>query len=50
MLVAGQPPTTSRAVIDACRPYERLATFPPVAQGDPAYLAEIRGRFGHLID
>jgi UbiD family decarboxylase len=50
MLAPGAPPITSRAVIDACRPYERLATFAPVAQSDPAYLATIRDRWQHLID
>ncbi|MFI5587319.1 hypothetical protein ACIA5G_19885 [Amycolatopsis sp. NPDC051758] len=26
--VAGEPPYNSRAIIDACRPFERLDTFP----------------------
>jgi UbiD family decarboxylase len=49
MLPEGATPYNSRAVIDACRPWERLATFPPVAESDPAYLAEIRSRWGHVL-
>jgi hypothetical protein len=36
-------------VIDACRPWERLSSFPPVAESDPAYLAEVRSRWGHVL-
>ena len=35
----------SRVVIDACIPYERLETFPRVAQTSPELAAEIRARF-----
>ena len=35
----------SRVVIDACIPYERLETFPRVAQTSPKLAAEVRARF-----
>ena len=35
----------SRVVIDACIPYERLETFPRVAQTSPELAAEVRTRF-----
>ena len=38
----------SRVVINACRPYERLATFPPVAQTSPELAAEIRKKFPNV--
>ena len=49
MLPTGEPPFNSRAVIDACRPWERLSSFPRVAESDPAYLAEIRARWGGVL-
>jgi 3-polyprenyl-4-hydroxybenzoate decarboxylase len=45
MLAPGAPPFTSRAVIDACRPWERLSSFPKVAQSDPGYPSEVRARW-----
>jgi UbiD family decarboxylase len=33
-------PYMNRALIDACRPYEKLATFPEVAQASPALVRE----------
>ena len=35
----------SRVVIDACIPYERLDTFPQVAQTSPELAAEMRRKF-----
>jgi UbiD family decarboxylase len=49
MLPEDAPPYNSRAVIDACRPYHRLATFPRVAESDPAYLARVRERWGEYL-
>ena len=49
MLPEGAPLFNSRAIIDACRPWERLSTFPKVAESDPAYLAEIRARWGEVL-
>ncbi|GIF19012.1 4-hydroxy-3-polyprenylbenzoate decarboxylase [Actinoplanes tereljensis] len=49
MLPGGATPFNSRAVIDACRPWERLASFPRVAESDPAYLAEVRARWAGVL-
>lgn len=49
MIPPGAPPFTSRAVIDACRPWESLADFPPVAQGDPARLREVAARWHAVL-
>jgi hypothetical protein len=38
-----------RLIIDACRPYDRRETFPPVARLDPAEAARIRGRWASLF-
>jgi 4-hydroxy-3-polyprenylbenzoate decarboxylase len=38
-----------RLIIDACRPYDRLASFPAVARLDPTEAAEIRGRWSALF-
>ena len=46
MLADGATPHNSRAIIDACIPYERRSTFPLVAQSDPAYLRVIAERWG----
>jgi len=40
----------SRAVIDACRPYERLADFPKVARATPELLEAVHAKFGHILD
>jgi 4-hydroxy-3-polyprenylbenzoate decarboxylase len=50
MLVPGDPQFNSRAIVDACRPWERLDTFPQVAESDPAYLREIRERWHSVLD
>jgi UbiD family decarboxylase len=39
----------ARMVIDACRPWERLATFPRVAQASPELRARVRTRFPDLF-
>jgi len=49
MLVPDAPPYNSRAVIDACRPYERLQSFPKVAQSDPAYLRQVMARWESVL-
>ncbi|MDP6558613.1 MAG: UbiD family decarboxylase [Candidatus Binatia bacterium] len=38
----------SRAIIDACRPYEHLQRFPPVATSSPDYLEKVREKFPWL--
>ncbi len=40
----------SRVVIDACIPYERLETFPRVAQTSPELAAEVRSRFPDVFE
>ena len=35
----------SRAIIDACRPFEWIDEFPRVAEADPAYLREIQAKW-----
>jgi 4-hydroxy-3-polyprenylbenzoate decarboxylase len=49
LLVPGETPHNSRAVIDACIPFERLSTFPKVSQSDPAYLAKVRDNWAHVL-
>jgi UbiD family decarboxylase len=47
------PPGTqysSRAIIDACRPFEHLDSFPPVAASSPELLAEVSARWGHIFE
>ena len=39
----------SRAVIDACRPYERLKEFPPVARASKELLAEVSAKFADVL-
>ena len=49
MLVEGAPPYNSRAVIDACRPFERRATFPAVSTGDPEYLESVLAKWADVL-
>src|SRR5215469_9376058 len=44
----GEPTYNSRALIDACRPFERLADFPAVAETSGAVLARVAGRWPEL--
>jgi hypothetical protein len=39
----------ARMVVDACRPWERLASFPKVAQATPALREQIRNKFPDLF-
>jgi UbiD family decarboxylase len=50
LLPEDAPLFNTRAVIDACRPFERLTTFPRVAQSDPDYLREVGDRWQRFID
>ena len=49
MLADGETPHNSRAVVDACIPYERLSTFPKVSESDPAYLATVAQDWAHVL-
>jgi UbiD family decarboxylase len=46
----GSPTYNSRAVVDACRPFERRDTFPRVARSDPEYLREVSKRWQHILE
>jgi 4-hydroxy-3-polyprenylbenzoate decarboxylase len=41
--------TNSRAIIDACRPFERLRDFPPVARASPELIAKVREKFAGIL-
>jgi UbiD family decarboxylase len=41
--------TNSRMVIDACKPYERIDSFPPVAQTSRELAAQVRAKYGELF-
>ncbi|MBM2809856.1 MAG: UbiD family decarboxylase [Chloroflexi bacterium] len=51
MAYAGEGPRyfNNRMIIDACRPYDRLATFPPVARTTEAHATELRARWPELF-
>jgi 4-hydroxy-3-polyprenylbenzoate decarboxylase len=40
----------TRAIVDACRPYEWLKDFPPVAESSPELRAKTREKWGHLLE
>ena len=40
----------SRAIIDACRPFEWIDEFPRVAEADPAYLRQIQAKWPAIFD
>jgi 4-hydroxy-3-polyprenylbenzoate decarboxylase len=39
----------SRAVIDACRPFEMLKDFPPVARATPELRAKVEAKFSEIL-
>ena len=41
--------TNSRAVVMACRPFERIAAFPPVAEASPELRAKVAGKFKDVL-
>ena len=45
----GRPWVTSRAVIDACRPFDRRDTFPRVVEVSPELAAKVRGQWGATL-
>jgi hypothetical protein len=49
MLQDGQPPYNSRAIIDACRPYEWIKDFPRVAEASPELLRQVESKWGNLF-
>jgi UbiD family decarboxylase len=46
----GQPSYNSRALVDACRPFERLASFPPVAEASADLLQRVAARWPELTE
>ena len=49
LVTPGEIPFNSRAIIDACRPWEKLAQFPKVTERTPEYKAEIIKKWGDKI-
>lgn len=49
MLVDQDVPLNSRAIIDACRPFERIDDFPMVATASPELVAATRRKWAHLF-
>lgn len=45
----GESPYNSRALIDACRPYERLESFPPVVDTNAATLRAVGDKWPELL-
>jgi hypothetical protein len=52
MAYAGEGPRyyNNRMIIDACRPYDRLGTFPAVARTSDADAQDVRGRWPELFE
>ncbi len=42
-------PYNTRAIIDACRPFDQIREFPRVAQASPAFLRSIRQKWSDLF-
>jgi 3-polyprenyl-4-hydroxybenzoate decarboxylase len=49
LLVDQDVPHNSRAVIDACRPFERMDAFPTVATASPALQEATRRKWAHVL-
>lgn len=43
------PTYNSRALIDACRPFDWIDEFPPVAESSPEFMKGITDKWGHLF-
>jgi hypothetical protein len=41
--------TNSRAIIDACRPFERLKDFPMVARASPELTHKVKEKFADIL-
>ena len=41
--------TNSRAIIDACRPFERLKDFPMVARASPELTRKVKEKFDDIL-
>jgi len=49
LLVDHAAPYNSRAIIDACRPFERRADFPPVAVPERSYLDQVAAQWSQVL-
>lgn len=49
MLAPDAPSYNNRAVVDACKPFERRDSFPRVAESDPKFLKEVSDKWVHLF-
>jgi len=49
LVTPGEPTFNSRVIVDACRPWEKLDTFPKVTERTPEYKAEIIEKWGDKI-
>jgi hypothetical protein len=49
MLRDHRRPYNTRAIIDACRPFEWIKEFPPVAQASPALLRRTRAKWTEIF-
>jgi hypothetical protein len=49
LLRPGSVPYNSRALIDACRPYDRLSDFPRVAEASPRLVRETVSKWKELF-
>ncbi len=43
------PTYNSRALIDACRPFDWIGEFPAVAEASPEFVAKMMDKWGHLF-
>ncbi len=50
IIPAGQKGFNSRAIIDACRPYEWKDKFPAVVESPPELMKMVKKRWGHILD
>lgn len=49
MLRDQRRPYNTRAIIDACRPYDWIDEFPPVAEASPGLLRQIRTKWTEIF-
>lgn len=49
MIPSGGAPLNSRAIIEACRPYEWINNFPPVVGAKKEYLNIVKEKWGKLL-
>ena len=49
-MLVGPPYENNRGIIDACRPWDRLETFPTVAEASPELKRQMREKYRKLFD